>query len=67
MLYTVQGFVDTALVNQRQKFTDKSDRATAEQVLDPRTRIILLRLINQNVITEIHGCISTGKEVVLAC
>ena len=33
-------------------------------MLDPRTRIILLRLINQNVITEIHGCISTGKEVV---
>ncbi|CAG8485520.1 8143_t:CDS:2 [Paraglomus occultum] len=46
----------------KQKFTDKSDRATAEQVLDPRTRIILLRLINQNVISEIHGCISTGKE-----
>jgi len=25
---------------------------------------VLLRFINQNVISEIQGCISTGKEVV---
>lgn len=41
---------------------DKSDRATSEQVLDPRTRMILLQMINRNVITEVNGCISTGKE-----
>ncbi|KAJ1678827.1 Serine/threonine-protein kinase rio1, partial [Spiromyces aspiralis] len=41
---------------------DKSDRATSEQVLDPRTRMILLKLLNQGVIYEINGCISTGKE-----
>jgi RIO kinase 1 len=41
---------------------DKSDRATSEQVLDPRTRMILLQLINRNVVSEIHGVISTGKE-----
>ena len=32
------------------------------QVLDPRTRMILFKMLNQNVITEINGCISTGKE-----
>ncbi|KAJ1975109.1 Serine/threonine-protein kinase rio1 [Dimargaris verticillata] len=42
--------------------TDKSDRATSEQVLDPRTRIILFKLLNRNFISEINGCISTGKE-----
>lgn len=42
--------------------TDKSDRATTEQVLDPRTRIILLKMLNQNVFYELNGCISTGKE-----
>ncbi|KAJ3091997.1 Serine/threonine-protein kinase RIO1 [Quaeritorhiza haematococci] len=42
--------------------TDKSDRATVEQVLDPRTRIILLKMLNRNAIYEINGCISTGKE-----
>jgi RIO kinase 1 len=41
---------------------DKADRATVEQVLDPRTRNILFKLLNRNVIFEIHGCISTGKE-----
>lgn len=41
---------------------DKSDRATTEQVLDPRTRMILFKLINRGVLFEINGCISTGKE-----
>ncbi|KAF2032105.1 Serine/threonine-protein kinase Rio1 [Setomelanomma holmii] len=41
---------------------DKADRATTEQVLDRRTQMILLQLINRNIISEIHGVISTGKE-----
>lgn len=41
---------------------DKSDRATSEQVLDPRTRMILLQLINHGVLHSINGVISTGKE-----
>ncbi|KAF9986000.1 Serine/threonine-protein kinase RIO1 [Modicella reniformis] len=46
----------------RTKNTDKSDRATSDQVLDPRTRIILFKMLNRNVIYEVNGCISTGKE-----
>lgn len=42
--------------------TDRADRATSEQVLDPRTRMILLQMINRGVVSEINGCISTGKE-----
>jgi RIO kinase 1 len=41
---------------------DKSDRATSEQVLDPRTRMILLQMINRSIVSEINGCLSTGKE-----
>ncbi|KAF2634508.1 RIO1-domain-containing protein [Massarina eburnea CBS 473.64] len=41
---------------------DKSDRATREQVLDPRTRMILYQLLNRDIISEINGVISTGKE-----
>ncbi|KAI4106924.1 MAG: hypothetical protein L6R37_001923 [Teloschistes peruensis] len=41
---------------------DKSDRATNEQVLDPRTRMILLQMINRDVVSEVNGCVSTGKE-----
>ena len=49
----------------RMKNKDKSDRATVEQVLDPRTRMILFKLLSRGGIREIHGCVSfqsTGKE-----
>ncbi|KAI5309910.1 protein kinase rio1 [Ascosphaera atra] len=41
---------------------DRNDRATSEQVLDPKTRMLLLQMINRNVVSEINGCLSTGKE-----
>ncbi|XP_063705958.1 serine/threonine-protein kinase RIO1 [Culicoides brevitarsis] len=46
----------------RLRSKDKQDRATAEQVMDPRTRMILFKLLNRGMISEINGCISTGKE-----
>lgn len=42
---------------------DKSDRATLEQVLDSRTRLVLTGLVNRDIIGKINRCISTGKEV----
>lgn len=51
-----------SIENTRIRVKDKSDRATCEQVLDPRTRIILFKMINKGIIDEINGCISTGKE-----
>lgn len=41
---------------------DKSDRATNEQVLDPRTRLILFKMLGRGLISRIDGCVSTGKE-----
>ena len=41
---------------------DKSDRATVEQVMDPRTRMILFKLQNNGYISELGGCVSSGKE-----
>ncbi|KAF3857596.1 hypothetical protein F7725_010797 [Dissostichus mawsoni] len=41
---------------------DKSDRATVEQGWDPRTRMILFKMLNRGVICEINGCISTGRR-----
>lgn len=46
-------------VNRRK---DKADRATLQQVLDPRTLLILSKMIRRELITEVNGCISTGKE-----
>ncbi|XP_049808207.1 serine/threonine-protein kinase RIO1 [Schistocerca nitens] len=50
------------LDSDRIRTKDKHDRATAEQVMDPRTRMILFKLLSREVISEINGCISTGKE-----
>lgn len=47
---------------ERYRNKDKHDRATAEQVMDPRTRMILFKLLNRGTIAEVNGCISTGKE-----
>lgn len=53
---------DKRAEKDRFRTKDKHDRATVEQVLDPRTRMILFKLLNQGIIAEINGCISTGKE-----
>merc|ERR1711990_902497 len=50
---------DGQMENRRK---DKSQRATTEQVLDPRTRLILQKMLQRQLLKEIHGCISTGKE-----
>ncbi|KAL9025123.1 MAG: hypothetical protein Q9196_006005 [Gyalolechia fulgens] len=50
------------LGGKHDRVADKSNRATSEQVLDPRTRMILLQMINRDIVSEVHGCLSTGKE-----
>ena len=52
----------SGLAGYHGKGADKSERATSEQVLDPRTRMILLQMINRGVVSEVNGVISTGKE-----
>ncbi|CAJ2659832.1 unnamed protein product [Trifolium pratense] len=42
--------------------TEKADRATVEQAIDPRTRMALFKMLNKGVFQDINGCISTGKE-----
>jgi len=50
------------LDKDRVRHKDKADRATSEQVLDPRTRQMLDKLVSNGTLRAIHGCISTGKE-----
>lgn len=46
----------------KSKTTEKADRATVEQAIDPRTRMVLFKMLNRGIFNEINGCISTGKE-----
>ncbi|GAA96964.1 uncharacterized protein L969DRAFT_105534 [Mixia osmundae IAM 14324] len=48
--------------SERVLVKDKSDRATNEQVLDPRTRLVLFKMIGRGLLDRIDGCVSTGKE-----
>lgn len=41
---------------------DKADRATTDSVLDPRTKMLIFRLLSKGILHEITGSISTGKE-----
>lgn len=36
-----------------------------EQAVDPRTRLLMFKLVNAGVLEKINGCISTGKESVV--
>ncbi|KNE96691.1 Atypical/RIO/RIO1 protein kinase [Puccinia striiformis f. sp. tritici PST-78] len=47
---------------ERLNHTDRADRATNEQVLDPRTRLVLFKMLGRGLVDRIEGCISTGKE-----
>ena len=40
----------------------RETRATVDQVLDPKTIEVLLKMQKQGVYDELAGCISTGKE-----
>lgn len=41
---------------------DKADRATNQQVLDPRTLVILFKMLQRGFLAQVDGVISTGKE-----
>jgi RIO kinase 1 len=49
-------------VKKRTLHTSRDDRATSEQCLDPRTRLMLFKMLSNGMLDEIDGCLSTGKE-----
>ncbi|KAH8876361.1 Serine/threonine-protein kinase RIO1 [Schistosoma japonicum] len=56
-----QSKVDLSMKNEKQ-MKDKSDRATTDHALDRRSCSILFKMMNQDIFSEVNGCISTGKE-----
>lgn len=47
---------------QAQKLHEKKEHSTHEQVLDQKTRLMLFKMVDSGLLTEVNGCISTGKE-----
>lgn len=50
---------------RKNRLQDKEERAVAEQAVDPKTRVLLFKLVNGGVLDSINGVISTGKEAVI--
>lgn len=44
------------------KVHDKKEKSTAEKALDEKTQLILYKLVNNQTLDSLGGCISTGKE-----
>lgn len=54
--------MDAPFVKPVKTHKDKSDRATKDRVLDSKTLIILEKLQKRNILFDLEGCISSGKE-----
>ncbi|XP_056290745.1 serine/threonine-protein kinase RIO3 isoform X2 [Pseudoliparis swirei] len=44
---------------------EKKEHSTSEQAVDPRTRLLMYKMVSAGVLENINGCISTGKESVV--
>lgn len=51
--------------HRRTRLHDKEEKATSEMAIDQKTRILLYKLINADILKKIHGIVSTGKESVI--
>lgn len=52
---------------KRPNYYGRDDRATSEQVLDPRTRLILFKLLSSGYMSEIDGKHSLSLVYILYC
>lgn len=47
---------------RRNRLHDKKEKSTSDHSLDPKTRLLIYKLINSDVLKSVSGAISTGKE-----
>lgn len=50
---------------RHQKLHEKKEHSTAEHAMDPKTRLILYKLVNNGTLDSVSGSVSTGKESVV--
>lgn len=50
---------------QTMKLTDKTEKATSTLALDPRSLLMLLKMVDNNKLESLSGVVSTGKEAVI--
>lgn len=50
---------------RQQRLHEKKEHSTAEHAMDPRTRLLMYKMVNNGTLESISGSISTGKESVV--
>lgn len=57
----------SALTDMRRKHRvhDKVEKATSDMALDPKTRLLIFKLVNNAILESFNGIISSGKEAVV--
>ncbi|KAL8581307.1 hypothetical protein ACOMHN_034386 [Nucella lapillus] len=47
---------------RRTRESEQKEHSTAEKVVDPKTRVLLYKLVNSHLLESLGGCIAEGKE-----
>lgn len=51
--------------DRRTRLHEKKEKSTSEMAMDAKTRLMLYKLVNNQILENISGVISTGKEAVV--
>ncbi|XP_076033234.1 serine/threonine-protein kinase RIO3 isoform X2 [Oratosquilla oratoria] len=54
-----------AELRRKQRVHDKEEKATSELAIDRNTRLLLFKLVNNEILESINGIVSSGKEAVV--
>lgn len=49
----------------RHRLKEKKDASTSDMALDSKTRLMLFRMVNAQILDKVNGAISTGKEAIV--
>lgn len=52
-------------MRRKNRVHDKVEKATTEMALDPKTRLLIFKMVNNAVLESVNGIISSGKEAVV--
>ncbi|CAL4088804.1 unnamed protein product, partial [Meganyctiphanes norvegica] len=52
-------------IRRSNRVHDKVEKATAEMALDPNTRLLIYKMVNNAVLETVNGIVSSGKEAVV--
>lgn len=52
-------------LRRKNRVHDKVEKATSEMALDPKTRLLIFKMLNNAVLEALNGIVSSGKEAVV--